>query len=628
MNRTEDWSTVDEALRYLSLGWSIFPVEPPVLGDKESGKNPLVPTWQKYQKHPPTREQVQAWWEAWPNAGIAIVTGRVSGLVVVDVDPQHGGTPEGLPKTQLVVRTGGGGWHYYYQYPEGIEHRIPNQVNVDGTGKDVRADGGYVIAPPSGHFMGKDYRWETDRFSSGLAPQWSEAPPSWAIAPEPKPEEVAGGKEKWLTELLTSGAPTGQRNSSLVRMAGYYAAKGLPEDACLALCHRWNGSLPEPLGATEVEVTVKSAYKMERRKEKSGGDEKPFEGLKLLSLDEYMLKHGSGETEWTVQDWLPRATVAFVISPPQSFKTWTVFDLACSVASGQPFLGQYTVNGPGPVLLFQQEDAHMSIAQRVSLIGGERLNRVWPTLEDEVLTIPTITMGDLPLHFHEERQLRFDHDEAMDSLEEHIARIRPKLVILDPLYSAVDSEEYMAKAAKKMMRLKDLRDAYDCSFVIVHHTRKSMDSWDRQQLWGSQFINAFIETSWLFRKPDNTEPTDAVVLRHTKADGPLPLVHLDFNIDTKNAPWRYEVKTKNVSEDEADAILKRKGGEEERPNADEERLVRLLEDSPTTLQTSRIAEHLDMSEKQVTRLLRGLLHKHRVKQDAAQCWTLLDPAYK
>ena len=105
--------------------------------------------------------QIEEWWRKWPDANVGIATGAVSGIMVIDVDgekglamllalvAQHGA----LPPT-AVVKTARG-WHLYFLMPAGCQ-RIPCS---SGDGLDVRADGGYVVAPPSRHASGHIYQW-------------------------------------------------------------------------------------------------------------------------------------------------------------------------------------------------------------------------------------------------------------------------------------------------------------------------------------------------------------------------------------------------------------------------------------------------------------------------------------
>jgi len=106
------------------------------------------------------------WFDTWPDANVGIAIGAESGLVVLDVDPRHGGT-ESLEELETrhgrlplspVVLTGGGGTHSYFAHPKG--GTVPNRTNFAGLpGLDLRADGGYVVAPPSVHASGRAYEW-------------------------------------------------------------------------------------------------------------------------------------------------------------------------------------------------------------------------------------------------------------------------------------------------------------------------------------------------------------------------------------------------------------------------------------------------------------------------------------
>ena len=103
------------------------------------------------------------WFRACPDAGIGIVTGTISGLVVLDVDVRHGGDVAlqqlerdhgRLPRT-VECQTGGGGRHLYVAHPAAL---VRNQVGL-APGIDIRADGGYVVAQPSLHASGLRYVW-------------------------------------------------------------------------------------------------------------------------------------------------------------------------------------------------------------------------------------------------------------------------------------------------------------------------------------------------------------------------------------------------------------------------------------------------------------------------------------
>ncbi|MFC3380483.1 bifunctional DNA primase/polymerase [Couchioplanes azureus] len=106
-------------------------------------------------------DRIAALVTAVPGGMLAIRTGRLCDLCVLDIDPRNGGAvlPELMPPTRC-VRTGSGGWHLYYRHPG-----VPLAAKLRGhDGIDIKADGGYVVVPPSAHpRTGQPYRRVADR---------------------------------------------------------------------------------------------------------------------------------------------------------------------------------------------------------------------------------------------------------------------------------------------------------------------------------------------------------------------------------------------------------------------------------------------------------------------------------
>lgn len=153
------------ALAYAKRGWRVFPCRP---GAKEPA------TRHGFKDASVDKARLIEWWQKIPDANVAIATGAASGLVVLDRDPRNGGDRSlaelerrhgPLPET-LRVATGGDGLHYFFAAPSGVSMRS----GVLAEGLDVKADGGYVIAPPSVHPNGKSYQWETDPRTVRIAP--------------------------------------------------------------------------------------------------------------------------------------------------------------------------------------------------------------------------------------------------------------------------------------------------------------------------------------------------------------------------------------------------------------------------------------------------------------------------
>lgn len=151
----------EAALAALARGWSVIPL-------LEHSKRPAL-AWREFQSRRASPAQLEVWLHHLPQANIAVVTGALSGLVVVDVDAGHGGEEslaelEGeigpLPDT-VAARTGGGGRHLYFAHPGG---HVGNRAGIR-PGIDLRGDGGCIVLPPSIHPNGRAYEW-----TPGLSP--------------------------------------------------------------------------------------------------------------------------------------------------------------------------------------------------------------------------------------------------------------------------------------------------------------------------------------------------------------------------------------------------------------------------------------------------------------------------
>lgn len=167
----------DYALKYARHGWAVHAL-------KSRQKIPATPHGCKDASK--DEDTVRAMWGD-QHYNIGIATGHVSGIFVFDVDsapPKDGGLtgPEALAElvaqhgplpATMTVRTGSGA-HYYFRMPVGVELNNRARITVRGerTGLDVRADGGYVVAPPSIHPNGGVYMWEPGPREVADAPAW------------------------------------------------------------------------------------------------------------------------------------------------------------------------------------------------------------------------------------------------------------------------------------------------------------------------------------------------------------------------------------------------------------------------------------------------------------------------
>lgn len=190
------------ALDYAARGWFVFPVHS-VNKEKQcscgqacgrAGKHPRTQAGFKDA----TREQdaIKTWWKEWPEANIGIACGK-SRLVVVDVDPRNNGD-EGLASLQkqhgalpgtLTSNTGGGGQHYFFSLPDGVDKCKSHDLSQ---GVELKSDGGYIIAPPSSHVIGT-YAWDVGQPSEPVpAPFWLVDTPAKGIYRSSKKPPIDG----------------------------------------------------------------------------------------------------------------------------------------------------------------------------------------------------------------------------------------------------------------------------------------------------------------------------------------------------------------------------------------------------------------------------------------------------
>ncbi|ADG06635.1 Bifunctional DNA primase/polymerase [Kyrpidia tusciae DSM 2912] len=248
-------------LAYIKRDLSTIPLEP-------KGKRPLI-KWEPFQHRRPTPEQVMRWAQEHPGCNWAIVTGAVSGVVVLDLDSPEAAQEikqRGVEDVGPVVKTGKG-WHLYFRHPG---HPVQNAVKLL-PGVDVRGDGGYVAAPPSVHPSGAVYRWAKGRSILEIEPP---PLPEWVEELLNQPQEPAGGVSIQLEgigddiERIALGVGQGERNQATARLAGYlFSFRRMNPKVAVALLEAWNLTNRPPLPLQELHRAINSIAKRQARKE-------------------------------------------------------------------------------------------------------------------------------------------------------------------------------------------------------------------------------------------------------------------------------------------------------------------------------------------------------------------------
>jgi hypothetical protein len=285
-------------LRYAAQGWQVFPcwrtdargicLCPKAEKCGNPGKHPR--THHGFKDATSEPKKIKAW--RWATANVGVRTGQESGLVVIDIDPRHGGQASlrallerlgELPRGPI-ARTGGGGWHLPFRYPG---RTVSSRNGIVG-GIDIKGDGRLFIAPPSIHRSGNAYSWQIPPDGFPLP----ELPPAWVdfLAGENRCcaecAESAGSTEdtevsevlRNAPEVTSAGSPDGDRaaaiadivKSSLPTTAGerhdkifelVRRLKALPDlavkpaDALLEIVQQWHELALEKIGTKEFEPT-------------------------------------------------------------------------------------------------------------------------------------------------------------------------------------------------------------------------------------------------------------------------------------------------------------------------------------------------------------------------------------
>lgn len=214
---------------------------------------------------------VAAWWRRWLNAYIGLLTGGVARLFVLDIDGSAGENTlarledeHGVLPTTRWVRTGSGGRHAYFRWPVGVD--LGNSCRKLGPGLDTRGEGGYVVAPPSGHVSGGAYTW-LNRERAAPLPPWliDLLTPRTPVAPPPvvrlgRTRGDYGRAALAGEEARVRMAPTGVRNHTLNSASfslGQLVAGGVLEltETAGVLLH---AALAAGLGEVEAQRTIES----------------------------------------------------------------------------------------------------------------------------------------------------------------------------------------------------------------------------------------------------------------------------------------------------------------------------------------------------------------------------------
>ncbi len=265
------------ALKYAEMGLSVIPVS--------QDKKPIIP-WEPYQKKKASKKEIEDWFTKYPNANIGIVTGKVSGIAVIDIDDPDLKNKE-LDAIEMlasppIVTTPRGGKHQWFAYPN---TEVRNRTALFNK-VDFRGEGGYVVAPPSSNGNKKQYVWKTDIFNTDLPMLPNniinilKAPPSinyqnrtntqqgQGVNPCKQPVSTLTNADSCF-QLLTSG----RRDEDLFHIANTLVKGGAKNHEIIQIIEILANNCTPPFPIKEAHEKIKSALNRTERKERSVMDD-------------------------------------------------------------------------------------------------------------------------------------------------------------------------------------------------------------------------------------------------------------------------------------------------------------------------------------------------------------------
>jgi hypothetical protein len=296
------------------------------------------------------------------------------------------------------------------------------------------------------------------------------------------------------------------------------------------------------------------------------------------------LECDSNYKPWLIEHLWTIHAVGFVSGPPKSFKTWTVLEMAVSVATGLPCLGAFPVHRTGPVLLYAAEDPASALRLRLQALARHH----------------GMNLDQIDIRVICADSLRLDRPADRQKLAATVELHRPALLVLDPLVRlhALD-ENQAAPMAELLGHIRTLQRASATAIAIVHHSRKASAHSAGQSLRGSSDLYAFVDSLVSLQR------------RHGR---------VTLSAEHRSAPQLAPIPLELVAADQPDAapylrIATTADDEEPQQNPLEERIVQFLNESPSPCTTDSLRTLMQVRKQRLLEALRNLIEQRVIRRD-------------
>jgi hypothetical protein len=374
-------------------------------------------------------------------------------------------------------RTPSGGRHFIFRQPDGkawssSQGQIAPHV-------DIRANGGYIVAPPSAIPGGKTYYWVPGNELAVPRDQLS-LPPAWLIEildGEAPDATTTPTDRPWRTRVANTTTPgnpipEGQRNGTLARLGGHMRRSGMTQAEIESALLRVNADrCVPPLGSNEVQRVAASVARYELDtisvalaenhwdQMMSGKKPEPFAFETITSPE---LNAADYRQEYLIENVMVRGQPMIVAGPRKSLKTNSCIDMALSLGSGGLFLGRFNVHHAVRVGMMSAESGPATIqetARRIAFTKGLNLDHldsvVWS------LQVPQL-----------------DNIQHVDALKRWVTGNALDVLILDPTYLMMlgigQDAGNLFVVGRYLQVIADLVRDTGVTPILCHHLRKGM----------------------------------------------------------------------------------------------------------------------------------------------------------
>lgn len=484
---------LESAMEYIRRGWFVFPVHSAI----GNGGNQIACTCPKgfscgdsIGKHPRTpngfkdastdEHLIKTWFDSKEPVNVGIATG-LSNLAVLDIDTGADGLKEAMEiipnlNQTFYVKTSRG-FHFYFNKPNGV--KLPPKIKE---GFDLKADGGYIVAPPSVHRTGQIYfpvctkqtldfpeeilRW-IEREKQNVKPNQNEITHS---------SNGNGFNSLDNFKNLSMSISKGCRNNTLASEAGFLRNRGYNQAEIFEFLTVINKTRCQPpLSEIEVERIARSISNYEPAKNFVEENQRKSLSKFIFTPLSQMLEEPEEETSFLWEDTLPCGGFSICSAKPKAGKSTIARNLAVKIINGEPFLNRATVTGK--ILYLCLEEKRAEVLNHFRRMGVDT---------SDIL----IHTGTTP-------------ENALEQLAVAIAEYEPVLVIIDPLSRVLrvrDFNDY-GGMARGLEPFVDIARKFNCHILALHHDSK-MERSGGDALLGSTALFGAVDCHIQLKKRD------------------------------------------------------------------------------------------------------------------------------